>query len=154
MAETDSYLALRRGQTLRHTVLHTAPLSAGLPHTYRAGVTSALRRAMMANRLVASFLNLIPYLLSCRTIILTKDGHHRAKKQITTNTIMRNDSFLLSRSALGASLTSWLRAIIYNLIVISTLMRTIICRVITPNAFIWAAFETGTMFCTVRMVYV
>lgn len=143
-----------QGQMRRHTVLHTASRSAGLPHTYSAGVTSAFRRAMMANKLVASFLNLRPPLVNCLTIILTNEGHQRAKKQITTNTMMRSDSFLLSLSALGGSLLRWFLAMMYNLTVISTLTKTIICKLITPNAFIWAALEMGTMFCTMRIVYV
>lgn len=103
--QETNHLGLWHGHTLRHTLLHTAPRSAGLPHTYRAGVTSAFRRAMIANRLVASFLNLNPFLVNCLTMILTNDGHHSARKQMTTNTMMRSDSFLLSLSALGASRT-------------------------------------------------
>lgn len=87
-------------------------------------------------------------------MILTKDGHHNAKKHMTTNTMIRSDSFLLSLSVLGGSLPSWFLAMMYNLIVISNLVRTIICRDMTPNALICAAIEIGTMFCTVRIKYV
>lgn len=136
VSETQTFhpLGPRRGQTLLHTVLHTARRSAGLPQMYTAGVTSAFRRAMMANRFVASFLNLRPHPVSCLRMMLTKEGPHRTKKQMTTNTMMRSDSFLLSLSALGASLTSWPRAMTYNLTVIVTLIRTIICRINTENA--------------------
>ena len=97
---------LRFGQTLRHTVVQTASRNAGLPQMYSAGVTNAFRRAIIANKFVASFLNRSPFLVSCLTIMLTKEGPQNDRKHITTKTMIRNDSRLLSLSALGASRAS------------------------------------------------
>ncbi len=140
--------------TLLHTEFQTAARNAGLPQMYSAGVLSALNRAMIAKRFVASFLNLSPFLVTYFTEMFTKDGAHKMRKQMTTKTIMRSDSFLLSLSLPGASRLSWYFVIMYSLMVIKTLTATITCRTMTPKAFIWAANATGTTLWMVRIEYV
>ncbi len=141
-------------KALLHTESQTAARNAGLPQMYSAGVLSALNRAMIAKIFVASFLNHSPFLVTYFTEMFTKDGAHKMRKQMTTKTIMRSDSFLLSLSLLGASRLSWYLVIMYSLMVIKTLTATITCRTMTPNAFIWAANATGTTLWTVRIEYV
>lgn len=73
---------------------------------YTDGVNKALKRAMMANKLVPSFLKFKPPPVINVIVIFTKAGDHNTKKLMTTKMIILKDSFLLSFSALGGSLSS------------------------------------------------
>lgn len=137
------YLLLHFGHSLPHTVLSVAFLKVGLPHRYTAGVHTALNRAMMAKRLVASFLNVSPLPTTSLRTMLRKEGHHNNKKVMTTKMIILNDSLVLSFSALGGSLSSWYLAITYSLIVMTTLVNTMIWRVMVPNTYSCVALERG-----------
>lgn len=73
---------------------------------YTDGVNKALKRAMMANKLVPSFLKFKPPPVINLIVIFTKAGDHNTKKLMTTKMIILKGSFLLSFSALGGSLSS------------------------------------------------